>query len=449
MSEKSTVRAAEGVQAPDEPVQVAGLLRFAPLGEPPVFMHHCLDRPLIMMGRSDSCEVPVQDDQASRQHCRLRLAGGVWRLTDYNSTNGVFVNGEQVRDQELRGGEIIRIGSALYRFFARSFARQDRTFPAPDADMVMGPASGALRDLIGRAAPSDLSVLVSGETGTGKELVAAALHAMGGNPGGPLVPVNCSAIPSELVESELFGCVKGAYTGATADRPGLIRQASGGTLFLDELGELPAGSQAKLLRVLQERRVHPVGGTAAVAVEIRVVSATNRDLRQEVAAGRFRADLLARVAELEVPLPPLRHRVEDIPLLVRHFLRKHGAGRDLAASPLCLEQLCLQRWPLNIRELESAVRRALLMAGDRRTLRREHFARPDTAPPAESIHLGGAGGRGPAPPPQENPQAEQLKEALRRHRGDTAAAAAELGLSRSQLYRRAKKYGIQISFFRT
>ncbi len=219
-------------------------------------------------------------------------------------------------------------------------------------------------ELIAKIHSARTSVLITGESGTGKELVARALHTEGNRAKAAFVPVNCGAIPEELMESELFGHKRGAFTGAIADKPGLFQQADGGTLFLDEIGELPPGVQVKLLRVLQERMVKPVGAAEEVEVDVRVIAATNRDLEAEVARGGFRADLYYRLHVIEVHLPPLRHRREDIPLLAEHFLRRFGAenGRHLQLSTDAMRKLESYDFPGNVRELENMIERAVALS---------------------------------------------------------------------------------------
>ena len=219
-------------------------------------------------------------------------------------------------------------------------------------------------ELIGKIHSVRTSVLVTGESGTGKELVARALHSEGNRAKLPFVAVNCGAIPEELMESELFGHRKGAFTGAVADQPGLFQEAGGGTLFLDEIGELSLGLQVKLLRALQERRVKAVGATEELEVDVRVIAATNRDLEAEVARGAFRADLYYRLNVIEVRLPPLRHRREDIPLLAEHFLRKFGVehGRTPRMSAEVMRRLESYDYPGNVRELENLVERAVALS---------------------------------------------------------------------------------------
>jgi DNA-binding NtrC family response regulator len=244
-----------------------------------------------------------------------------------------------------------------------------RPAPAgPPADALVGSSAAlaAVRSRIAQVAPTDATVLLQGETGTGKELAARAIHAASARRARPLVSVNCAALPRELVESELFGHEKGAFTGASQQRRGRFEMAEGGTLFLDEVGELPAEAQAKLLRALQEREFERVGGTRTIRVDVRVIAATNRDLQQRVAAGAFRADLFYRLNVFPIALPALRERREDIAILVEHLARKAAVrlGRDLeAVSPAFLARAAAHDWPGNVRELENVVERALIMSG--------------------------------------------------------------------------------------
>ena len=224
------------------------------------------------------------------------------------------------------------------------------------------------RALIARVGPTNARVLITGENGSGKELVARALHEASPRRNRPLVEVNCAAIPSELIESELFGHMKGSFTGAFADRSGKFEQADGGTLFLDEVGDMALPAQAKLLRVLQEGVVTRIGGSKSIEVDVRVLAATNKDLGEEIAEGRFREDLLYRLNVVEIAVPPLRDRVEDIPALVEHFTRQVAAGSGLAGrkfSPEAVRRLQGRQWPGNIRELRNAVERLLILASDK------------------------------------------------------------------------------------
>lgn len=298
-----------------------------------------------------------------------------------------------------------------------------------------------LLEQVRRVAPSHSSVLVRGETGTGKELVARAIHAESPRKRGPFLAINCAALPPELLESELFGHVRGAFTGAVRDTLGYFRRADGGTLFLDEVAELPLALQAKLLRVTQERVVVPVGGTEPVAVDVRIVSATHRSLRDEVKEGRFRADLMYRLRVLRLFLPPLRARQEDIELLAWHFLERlnrSGASRKVERiAPGALRRLVNYGWPGNVRELENAIEYAFTL-GDGPTLLEsdlpeELAAQASSSPtPLAMLELD----------PGLAPEARRLLLALERADGSRERAAQSLGMSRTTLWRKLKSFGL-------
>ena len=296
-------------------------------------------------------------------------------------------------------------------------------------------------EIVRRAAPSDATVLLTGESGTGKELIARAIHHASDRRNAPFVAVNCAAIPAELLESELFGHVRGAFTGAVSDRAGKFERADGGTLFLDEVGELPANLQPKLLRALQEHEIEPVGGRPK-RIDARVVAATNRDLEAALASGAFREDLYYRLAVITVALPPLRARREDIPLLLRHFLAKHGSA-DQEVAPAALQKLLDYDWPGNVRELENAVQRMIVL---RRGDRFEVDDLPDkirglalAATPAGSgvVQLPADGY------PLEVLEREVVLQALERNHWNQTRAAAFLRIPRHVLLYRMEKYGIQ------
>ena len=311
-----------------------------------------------------------------------------------------------------------------------------------------GPAligtSQAMRSL-GRTLASlrhnESTVLIQGESGTGKELVAKALHAASPRRQGPFVPVDCGALPESIIESELFGHERGAFTGAVG-APGLFRVASGGTLFLDEIGEIPPAVQAKLLRVLQTREVRPLGGAAAVPVDIRVVGATHRDLAGMVAAGRFRQDLYYRLHVVRLALPPLRERPEDIPLLAPHFLesRRRPDAAVIGFEPEALVALAGHDWPGNVRELENVIESALALAPG------EKLRAADLALPVARL-----GGLAPLPAATALPlslaayERAALERALAECRGDASAAARRLGIGRSTFYRKLASHGIAVA----
>lgn len=280
---------------------------------------------------------------------------------------------------------------------------------------------------VDKVAGTDISVLVTGETGTGKELIAQELHNRSQRSKGPLVTVNCGAIPENLIEAEFFGARKGAYTGASHDREGYFQAASGGTLFLDEIGDLPLAMQAKLLRVIQERRVRPLGGVQEESVDVRIVSATHRDLAAMVRNGEFRQDLYYRLNVIELKLPPLKERVADILPLAEHFL---GAGLRLGDA--ARRALLAHPWPGNVRELRNAITRATLLCRNGEVSPVDLGLPPVPVPAAVSVD-----------PPLPEPGREDIERALEQARGVIADAAAALGLSRQALYRRMEKWGLK------
>jgi len=322
----------------------------------------------------------------------------------------------------------------------------------PDTGLIHD--SAAMREFtaqLRRAAPADATVLITGESGTGKELAARACHDLSARWDRPFVPVDCGAIPRELMESELFGHRRGAFTGAAQDYRGRIRRADGGTLFLDEIGELPPELQAKLLRVLETRQVDPVGSDRPVAVDFRLVCATNRDLETEVEAGRFRQDLLFRINVLKLALPPLRERQGDIPLLWHHFTRLH-AGEDLASEPSLMEALETRPWPGNVRELKNLNQRLVLMrSGEALSAADLVRLAPEAAPepaPASSPPAGGETAGLPLGPLPAGgcSLVEMEKEVIRRALalcgGNRTRTAAYLGVPRHVLVYRIDKYGL-------
>ena len=312
------------------------------------------------------------------------------------------------------------------------------------------PGIARVRELIEQTGPSEATVLILGESGTGKELVADGLHRASARSRKPLIKVNCAALPADLLESELFGYMKGAFTGAVKDKPGRFQLASGGTLFLDEIGDMPSHLQAKLLRALQEKTVEPLGSVKPVETDVRVLAATNRDLRADVAAGRFREDLFYRLAVLEIPIPPLRERLEDLPLLTGFLLRKLGKKNHKeirTVSPAFLEALSRHTWPGNVRELENVLERALILA------RSDTFG-PDLLPPqlaglvsaSACPASGGVQAEGVRPEAledaMEDAERETLVRALDAHAGHREKTADALGISRRTLQYKLKKYSL-------
>jgi DNA-binding NtrC family response regulator len=309
--------------------------------------------------------------------------------------------------------------------------------------MVGGnPALVRVRELIAAVAPSDMTVLIQGESGVGKELAAYAIHEHSPRAGRNFVAVDCCTLPENLFESELFGHEKGAFTGADRQKIGLIEGAAGGTLFLDEIGEIPPAGQAKLLRVLETGRFRRVGGTRDIAANVRIVAATNRDLEQASRDGSFRADLFYRLNAFVVTVPPLRERRQDIPALVNVFIRNHNFSRriDKGVSRVALDRLVAYDWPGNVRELKNVVERAIILSGDRPTIDVEHLAIDGGG--LATIPAAGTALTFDREPTLEEVKKAYLSQLLARYDGHRARVAKALGISERNTYRLIKKFGL-------
>lgn len=315
-------------------------------------------------------------------------------------------------------------------------ALQQKLQPASFEGMVgSSPQMQGVFSFIRKVAPTTAPVLILGESGTGKEMVAQAIHRRSQRKGGPFVAINCNAIPENLLESELFGHEKGAFTGAHQQRDGLIATAGGGTLFLDEIGELPPSIQVKLLRFLQEQRFQRVGGRQEIQMDTRILAATNADLKEGIKSGKFREDLYFRLAVVVIHLPPMRDRGEDVGLLAREFLQMFAAQngrRSLTFAPEALRAVNRHSWPGNVRELQNRVKRAVIMA-DRKRLTADDLELndPDTEMPIMTLKEA-----------RENVEREMIEQALKRHLGKISGAALDLGISRPTLYELMEKLGI-------
>lgn len=427
--------------------------------------------PVTTIGREEDNHLSVPEAAVSRHHARVeQRSDGIW-VVDAGSTNGTVVNGVRTQAQRLRPHDVVRVGDTIFRYVPRkiygytayridgsrvSAARPFRHPVAASSPLIGGYQIDALLDQLTRVASTELSVVVTGESGTGKELVAREVHRLSQRQGA-FQAINCAALPANLLESELFGYRRGAFTGATGDKVGLVEAANNGTLFLDEIGDMPIEAQAKLLRVLQEREVMPLGATTPRPVNLRVVCATHRDLDSFVAQGRFRGDLLARLREFSVVLPPLRERLEDLLPLTLHFLQRAGRQDCKLSFPYMLA-LSHYDWPYNVRELESAVKLSLALAeGNALELRHlpvnvqaaldGHGNSKAPAPrPSPAIVQAPAG---PAPSRSQAPPEETLRALLARHRGNIAAVGRELGKERMQIHRWMKRYGIDAALYRS
>ncbi|MCP3141467.1 sigma 54-interacting transcriptional regulator [Pyxidicoccus xibeiensis] len=396
----------------------------------------------------------LPDGEVSRAHARVVWDADTrsYALEDAGSRNGTFLDGRRVQGrQPLPPGAVVRVGASLLLY-------EDVLLPAyaplePESQGLPGPSLGLgrVRAELALVAPQPMPVLVLGETGVGKELVAEELHRRSGRTGS-FVPLNCAAISPQLAESELFGHTAGAFTGAQRRSDGLFVAADGGTLFLDEVGELPLELQPKLLRALSRGEVRPVGATAPVHADVRVVAATHRDLARMVAEGRFRDDLLARLSGWMVRIPALRERKEDVLALGRRFLARAPQPPTLSAD--AAEALLLHDWPHNVRELEQVLTAAAVRAGGG-PLRREHL------PPSLVERLrdrtfptpAAAAGTTPMPlevlvPRDRPPSRDELHTVLTRLEGNMAQVADFFGKDRRQVYRWAERLGIDPDTYR-
>ncbi len=410
----------------------------------------CPDR--LVIGSDARCDLVLDDPFASACHALLERRGDTCWLRDLNSSNGTFIGPARILEAELPRGVPARIGESELMLICADQGGAEQGFEG-----LIG-SSAAMRELfsvIERVAPSGATALICGESGTGKELVARALHARSGRAAGPFVPVNCGALSASLIESELFGHEKGAFTGADRARRGAFEEAGGGTLFLDEIGELPTGLQAKLLRALELREIKRLGASLPQRVDLRVIGATNRDLRAEVSAGRFREDLYWRLAAIPICLPPLRARGEgDLRALVRHFLRSFAAaGRPVQLSAGAEARLLAHPWPGNVRELKNCLSRTLLLRRlDRIEAEEIYFDEGfGESPLPRAMPALPARGKSPAAAPccidiagKTFAQIEEEVFVRTCERLDfrVSAVARALGQSRGTIYRRMEKLGI-------
>jgi transcriptional regulator with GAF, ATPase, and Fis domain len=402
--------------------------------------------------------LPLNERYVSSRHLKVTRHDNRFHIVDQQSTNGTWVGSIKVFEAEIPLFSTVRLGDTelVFEPTATSALASGARGSTSYEGMVGGDAAmRALADIIDRVAPSTAAVSIFGESGTGKELVAHAVHNRSTRAEMPFIPVNCAAISKELIESELFGHEKGAFTGAEKTHRGAFEEADGGTLFLDEIGELPLELQAKLLRALESGEIKRVGAARPLNVDVRIVAATNRDLLDEARKGRFREDLYYRLCVVPLHLPPLRNRKADVPLLAQHFLKLFTPkGQSVLLSPEALNKLTAYAWPGNVRELRNVLHRALLM-------RRGHSVEA-----ADITFQGSAPVSAPLPakPPlevtgastlyqpgrtlEEHLQAlekEIVVQALTFHGNSREKVGRELGLGRSTFFKRLKEWGMTTS----
>jgi transcriptional regulator with GAF, ATPase, and Fis domain len=416
-----------------------------------------IDRECFRIGKSPDNDLVLVDATVSREHCEIVRDARGYLLRDLGSTNGTLLDGAEVREVYLQAGVVISVGRIELK--VRPFA--ERIDVLPSERECFGDLWGrqpAMREIFGlleRLAPSDATLLIGGETGTGKDLLARAVHAESPRARGPFIVVDCGAVVGNLIESELFGHEKGAFTGAVEARKGAFELAHKGTLFLDEIGELPRELQPRLLRALESRRIRRVGGEREIAIDIRVLAATHRDLKLEVERGNFREDLYFRLAVVPLYLPPLRERRQDIPLLARQLLARICAETSPDAAPLELGSdaehvLQTHDWPGNVRELRNVLERSALMtrAAGHREVRVLGLPANATAPNA---------GLPPLPAAFDASKSyRETREAwesdferryvawlLAAHDGNVSSAARAADMDRKYLHKLAKKHGLR------
>ncbi len=387
----------------------------------------------------------IPDPMMSRAHARIVQALGRWTVQDLSSKNGTYLDRTRVSQATLRDGHLVHAGRTLLLFrdgvpvAFPEIADLDEAQPFAPGLVTFSARLASVHDTVMRLAPTDVPLLVTGATGTGKEVIASALHGASRRPG-QLVSVNCSGIASNLIEATLYGHRRGAFTGATEDRLGVVRSADRGTLFLDEIGDLPLAAQGALLRVLQAHEVTPVGESRPIKVDFRLVSATHRHLPTMVQQGTFRADLFARLSGVTVNLPTLAERREDLGLLIAALLRRRtpNGSPPPALRQEAARELFRRTWPLNVRELEQCLAAATALAGDG-PIELAHL------PPAP---LSQVRAEGSSPVRLDDARREELVASLQRHGGNVAAVARELGKGRMQIHRWVTRYRIDLRAYR-
>jgi len=424
-----------------------------------------LDGDLLRIGKNEGNDLVLTDTTVSRDHCEITRDPRGYLLRDLGSTNGTLLDGSAIREGYLRPGALITVGRIELQ--VRTYAERLELLPSERQrfDRMVG-SDRAMREIFGlleRVSTTDATLLIAGETGTGKDVMARSVHAASKRKAGPFVAVDCGALVSSLIESELFGHEKGAFTGAVERRQGAFELAHRGTLFLDEIGELPLDMQPKLLRALETRRIRRVGGSTEIPVDLRVISASNRNLLLEIERGKFRQDLYFRLAVVPLHIPPLRERRGDIELIARELLARlcaeHGLETPVEISEAALKALAAHDWPGNVRELRNVLERGLLLA--------HPGASPDgqlelaLAPLGPGLIANERTGHalGPAASGEQFEPGLSYRETrarweaefertyaswlLARHDGNVSAAAREADMDRKYLHKLATRHGIK------
>ena len=400
----------------------------------------------LTVGKAGDNALVLTDDTVSRHHCEIVRAPDGLHVRDLDSTNGTRIDGTRIREAMIQPGSILKVGEIEIQF--KPTAQRVEVLPSDKTSF--GPAIGgslAMRTIFGvleRIAPTDATVLLEGETGTGKDVLARAIWSASSRANKPFLVVDCGAVTYSLIESELFGHERGAFTGAVATRQGAFELADGGTVFLDEIGELPLDVQPKLLRVLETREFRRVGGNKTLSTNVRVIAATKRDLQREVAAGKFREDLYFRLAVVPVTVPPLRARRDDIPTIVMHMLKSAGGG-DLSVPPETMHALASHDWPGNVRELRNVLERSIYMAQAMGTKEIGAVTLPTGNAAADAAFHFEAEKSYRETRAKYDAEFEKryVKWLLGRHGGNISAAAREAKMDRKHLHDMAKKHGLR------
>ncbi|MBZ0236462.1 MAG: sigma 54-interacting transcriptional regulator [Deltaproteobacteria bacterium] len=414
---------------------------------------------VIRVGKATENDLVIADETVSRVHFEIVRDGKGYLVRDLNSTNGTFLDGAEIKEAYIRAGSVVGAGAIELKFTPF----EERIEILPSEKEVLGEMVGrstTMREIFGlieRIAPTDATVLIEGETGTGKDMIARTLHQLSKRAAAPFIVVDCGAVAGTLIESELFGHEKGAFTGAVAARQGAFELASGGTVFLDELGELSLDLQPKLLRVLEQRELRRVGGSKTLKVDLRVIAATRKDLRNEVEKGKFREDLYFRLNVVPITAPSLRDRREDIPLLLDHFLaRLTPAGTTPPQlSEATRAALYAHDWPGNVRELRNVIERALALGTDPGALvaplgsepfysasSRTQSSSAASSSPSEMEFQGGMSFRDTKEKWNEIFERRYLTWLLKRAEGNISKAARDADMDRKYLHKLLRKYEI-------
>jgi transcriptional regulator with GAF, ATPase, and Fis domain len=402
---------------------------------------------VIRIGKAPENDLVLADETVSRVHFEIVRDAKGYLVRDMKSTNGTFLDSAEVKEAYLRAGSVIKAGEVELKF--TPFEERIEILPSEkEALGEMVGKSPAMREIFGlveKIAPTDATVLIEGETGTGKDMIARTLHLLSPRGDKAFIVVDCGAVAGTLIESELFGHEKGAFTGAVTARQGAFELASGGTVFLDELGELSLDLQPKLLRVLEQRELRRVGGAKTIKVDLRVIAATRKDLRSEVEKGKFREDLYFRLNVVPITAPPLRERREDIPLLIDHMLAKLAPSETAVLGDTTRAALMAHDWPGNVRELRNVIERALALGADPGML----VAPLGPEPTQKGVQLSNAIEFDPGVSFRDTKERwtelferRYLTWLLRRADGNISKAARDADMDRKYLHKLLRKYGI-------